>query len=536
MGTGDGSGRVRKYWTVRAAAAVAVAVTGVVIPARIAVSAPAATCSPSLQKVTLSPASVPGGAGSTVTATLSCATPRALTIGLKGFAGASVPAALHVAAGKASASAGIATATTKTARRGWIVAALGSVRREALLTIGVTPKTCASPVLASATLPALAYVGDHPVLALRLSCPAGAAVHLSVTSSNASLPVPATVTIGKYYGAVNVPLTPKAFQPGQYQSAVSVHFGAKTLTRAITVNPGLAIFTAQGDSCSPNSIHPDILFTGLIPAGGLSVKLKSDNPAITVPPTASFTQPGSIGGDVSGVTVNQVSVNTKVTLSATLGSRTLTASVTLLRPWTSGDKITLVPFPGPGPFYGPSFGYEVLVNLSDPAPLGNGLAGTATSDHPSDIQNLESQVSVSPGCMGAVVSFEVPYETHPVHATVTVHLGGSTATTSLTIEPSIASVTAPATLVGGQSATGTVTLAGAPDAPDTVLIQSSWGILTVPNSVTIPAGQTSATFPITTVPVDSDSQVSISAMHLVQDQGADSVTSNTIDVTPPPAS
>ena len=66
----------------------------------------------------------------------------------------------------------------------------------------------------------------------------------------------------------------------------------------------------------------------------------------------------------------------------------------------------------------------------------------------------------------------------------------------------------------------------------TVYIQSSWGILTVPASVTIPVGQTSATFPITTVPVDPDSQVSISAMHLVDNQGADSVSSNTIDVTP----
>jgi hypothetical protein len=529
---------VNRHWKARAATGLLIPVllgtaAAVAVPVQAAVSAPAATCSPRLQKVALSPAAVPGGAGSTVTATLNCATPRALTIGLKGFAGVSVPAAVHVAAGKSSASAGIATATTKTARRGWIVATLGGVRREALLSVGVTPRTCASPVLASATLPALAYVGDHPVLALRLSCVAGAPVHVSVKSSNASLPVPATVTIGKYYSAVNVSLTPRAFQPGQYQATITVHYGTKTLTRAITVNPGLSLFTAPADSCSPNSIHPDIQFTGLIPAGGLTVKLKSDNPAITVPATASFTQPGSIGAEVPGVTVNPVSVNTKVTLSATLGSRTLATSVTLLRPWTSGDKITLAPYPGPGPFYGPSFGYEVLVNLSNPAPLDNGLAGTATSDHPGDVQNLESQVSVAPGCTDGVVSFEVPYEAHPVHATVTVTLGGSTAMTSVTIEPSIASVTVPATITGGQSATGTVTLAGAPDAPDTVNLQSDWGILTVPNSVTIPAGQTSATFPITTVPVDSDSPVSISAWHTVGgSQLADSVISNTIDVTP----
>jgi hypothetical protein len=58
----------------------------------------------------------------------------------------------------------------------------------------------------------------------------------------------------------------------------------------------------------------------------------------------------------------------------------------------------------------------------------------------------------------------------PVHATVTVSLGGSTATTLLTIEPSPASVTIPTTIVGGKAATGTVTLAGAPDAPETVYL------------------------------------------------------------------
>jgi hypothetical protein len=261
------------------------------------------------------------------------------------------------------------------------------------------------------------------------------------------------------------------------------------------------------------------------------VKLKSDNAAITVPATVAFTQQGSIGGGFAGVNVNSVSKNTKVTLTATLGSRTLTWSIVLLASWQSGDKITLIPSPGPGPFYGPSFGYEYLVYLSNPAPA-SGLSGTATTDHPNDVQNLTSQVGVTPGCTNTTISFYVPYESAPVHAVVTVSIGGSTASTSLTIEPSLASVTLPATIVGGQPGTGTVTLAGAPDAPETVYLESTWGILTVPQSVTVPAGQTSVTFPVTTVAVTSDSQVTVIASHNVSDQVADSVTSNTIDVTP----
>jgi hypothetical protein len=457
----------------------------------------------------------------------------------QGLTGTRVPAALHVAAGKISATGTVTTATRKATLRGWITGTLGRTSKRALLTVGVTPKTCGSPALSAVLLPSLAYVGDHVVLAVKLTCTPARAVRLSLASaatpaSAPRVPVPATATIGAYYGATNIVLTPKAYQPGQYKSSVSVHFGSKTLSRTITVDPGLSSFSNSENSCSPNSVDPFIFFTGEIPSGGLTVKLKSNNSAITVPATVAFTQPGSIGGDFPGVTVKSVSVNTKVTLSATLGSRTLTLSVVLLRSWRSGDKITLTPLPGPGPFYGPSFGYEYFVQLSNPAPAnGNGLSGTATTDKPNDVQDLMSEVDITPGCDNTVISFQVPYESAPVHATVTVNLGGSTAKASLTIEPSLASVTLPATIVGGSTGvTGTVTLAGAPDTAETVYLQSVDSILTVPASVTIPAGQTSVKFPITTVQVTSDSQVFVNASHIVSSQLADSVESNTTTVTP----
>jgi hypothetical protein len=522
--------------SVRAIMAVSLLIAAVMICVQPARAVAAATCSPTLQGISLSPASVPGGASSGVTATLTCSSNKAQTITLKGFAGTRVPAALHVAAGKISASGTITTSTRKAAVRGWITGTLGKTSRRAQLTVGVTPKTCQSPALSAASLPSAAYVGDHVVLGVKLSCTPAKAVRLSLSSTDAPaaapvIPLPATVTIGAYYQSVNITLTPKTYQPGQYRSTISVRYGGRTLSRTITVDPGLSQFSDSPDSCSPNSVNLTIFFTGDVPSGGLTVKLKSDNAAVTVPATAAFTQQGSLGGMVAGVTVNSVSKNTKVTLSATLGSRTLTVPIVLLATWQSGDKITLTPSPGPGPFYGPSFGYEYLVNLSNPVSA-NGLTGTATTDHPNDVQNLTSQVYVPPGCTSTEISFDVPYESAPVHAVVTVSIGGSTASTSVTIEPSLASVTLPATIVGGQSGTGTVTLAGAPDAAETVNLESTWGILNVPQIVTIPAGQTSVTFPITTVAVTSDSQVNVTASHNVSDQLADSVGSNTIDVTP----
>lgn len=71
----------------------------------------------------------------------------------------------------------------------------------------------------------------------------------------------------------------------------------------------------------------------------------------------------------------------------------------------------------------------------------------------------------------------------------------------------------PASIRGGTSSTGTVTLAGpAPRGGAVVsLLNGNLSVATVPASVTIPAGQTSATFSVTTTPVAATTYVFINA-------------------------
>jgi len=71
----------------------------------------------------------------------------------------------------------------------------------------------------------------------------------------------------------------------------------------------------------------------------------------------------------------------------------------------------------------------------------------------------------------------------------------------------------PASIRGGTSSTGTVALAGPAPAGGAVisLLNSNPSVATVPATVTIPAGQTSATFPVTTTPVATTTYVSINA-------------------------
>jgi hypothetical protein len=471
--------------------------------------APAA-CSPTLQGVTLAPASAPGGATSTVTATVSCAPAKALTVALVGFNGAHVPAALHVAAGKTSASGTITTATRTKAAQGWITEKLGTVSQRARLTIGVTPKTCKSPALSAIALPSLTFVGDRPVLAVKLSCVPATAVRLSLKSTDANLPVPAALTVGAYYGTASVALTPRAHQPGQYKSTVSVHDGARTLAKAITVDPGLSRFSVPATIQGFGEMQ--VSLTGKAPAGGAVVTFKSSSSTVVMP--AALTIPAGADQEVFVPTsVGQVTADTVVTLSAALGGRTLTSTTKVLGPWALGDPVTVSPNPV-SPIYGSTVDDQFTVQLSNPAPANVDV--TASSDNPA--VEVETRTAViSPGNTTPTLPFDIGTAsvTSPVHATLTFTIlttaGEVAVPVSLTVEPGLATVTVPSTITSGDSATGTITLDGPVDVASTVGLQSSSGSLTVPSSVVIQPGQSSVTFPISTKAGASGQQVAIQA-------------------------
>ena len=84
---------------------------------------------------------------------------------------------------------------------------------------------------------------------------------------------------------------------------------------------------------------------------------------------------------------------------------------------------------------------------------------------------------------------------------------------SFSLSPVVASISvAPATLVGGLSSVGTVTLSGpAPAGGQVVNLTSSNDAVTVPASVTVPQGTTTTTFTITTVSVPADVSVTVTA-------------------------
>jgi hypothetical protein len=502
------------------------------LSAAVAVSsqpAQAEGCHPVLRGVALAQSSIPGGASDTARVTLSCAAPSAALVRLRGFTGVMVPAAVSVARGKNSATATVRSAVSKVTRHGSVVAALGTVRRSAALTVTKTPPSCKSPALTRMSLASLAYVGDHPVAAIHLSCAPLAAIRLALRSTSTNVPVPATVTVGRYYDYALVTLAPKAYEPGRYAATIRARHGGRSLSRTIVVDPGLQLVQIPPVSDAPDDVMLDVLFTGVIPAGGETVKLASSNAAVTVP--ASFTFPApSLGGGVTGITVREVTKNTKVTLSARLGGVTMRASTMLLPPFNSHDSATIENTNFPGPIYGLNGAtYDYAVRLSNPAPA-SGLTFTVASGSP-DLQVSNPQ-SIIPGSTAGFFTVDTTLVTAPVHTTLSTTIDGVPASAKVTIEPPMSSFANPATVTGGTMFSVTLNMFGPVDTPTVVDLSTGSSLLTVPLSVTVPAGNSSVTFMVTAMTVTSPEQDFILATIVSNSLVVDSLQSSTITVNP----
>ena len=125
--------------------------------------------------------------------------------------------------------------------------------------------------------------------------------------------------------------------------------------------------------------------------------------------------------------------------------------------------------------------------------------------------------------------------------TITAAYNGTTRTATLTVTPPApppapatlqSLAVSPASLAGGSSAQGTVTLTGAAPSTGAAVSLSSGnpGVASVPASVTVAAGGTSATFAVSTAAVTASTAVTISGTYNGTTQSA----SLTVTLAPPP--
>jgi uncharacterized protein (TIGR03437 family) len=154
---------------------------------------------------------------------------------------------------------------------------------------------------------------------------------------------------------------------------------------------------------------------------------------------------------------------------------------------------------------------SAAVTLSGTAPSGGAIVGISSGN-----SAAKPPATVSVPFTATTVTFSIPTSTVTASqtCTITATLGRSSQTAQITVNPALQLALASSSVVGGNTVSGTVTIAdGAPIVGANVTLTSSDPSATVPHLIAIPSGQTSATFTITTSAVTAARTVTISATY-----------------------
>ena len=256
-----------------------------------------------------------------------------------------------------------------------------------------------------------------------------------------------------------------------------------------------------------------VVLSAAAPAGGAVVTLTSDSPSVTVP--ASVTIPADAVAVIFPVTTSSVTATTAVTITASFGgnpqSIRLNVSPPQAGPVLAGVTVTPTSVAG-------LTTATATVTLSGPAPAGGAAVFVTHDSLALDQDLLGINVIVPAGATSATFTVGTYKVSVPMVASIIATYGGVTQTAMLTVNPTTAPTLStlslnPASVTGGTSSTGTVTLTAPAPAGGMVvtLASNNTAAATVPASVTVAAGATSATFTVTTNAVTASTAVAISA-------------------------
>ena len=295
---------------------------------------------------------------------------------------------------------------------------------------------------------------------------------------------------------------------GQIQDNVVMAAGS---TVTIPLPPVVGVWLSSV-SVNPSSVTAGtsalgtVTLNGAAPSGGVSVLLSSNNASATVPASVTV----AAGNTTATFTVSSSTVTSSVpaTLTASYSGMSQTAALTIT-PAVSLSSVAVSPA---NVISGASA--TGTVTLSGAAPSGGIVVDLWTNGTPAFVP---TSVTIPAGSTTATFTVTTVSTSSSAQDTITAFYNGASTTAALTVGASVSlsSVSVnPATVTGGTSATGTVTLSGA--APAGGIVVDLWTNGTpafVPASVTIPAGSSTATFIVTTVPVSSASQDTITAFY-----------------------
>ncbi len=473
-------------------------------------TAPLTILTPLLQSVSVSPTTVAGGSTSTGTVTLSrAASAGGVVVSLtSSSADVTVPATVTVAAGSTTVNFNVGTVgeanqlvdTITASQSGTTVSTSLTVQPVSLVSVSLDPATVAggTPSTGTVTLSGIAPSG-------------GSIVKLSSTSTSAT--VPASVTVAAGSSSATFTINTKVVSAAT-SVKISGQLGTTIQSATLTIQPssldGVSITPTSVIGGSATAVGGTVYLTGPAPSTGAVIKLTSGNTKIATVLATIKIPSGAMSGTFA-VTHLLVASETQVSISAAFGGVTRSA-VLDVKPYEV-TSLVLTPTSVNG---GTSVSGVVTINTKAGAKSG-AIAVKMTSS--SKAITFPLTVSIPVGADSAKFTVNTVAQASNTTAILTAKVGTSTQQASVTVvAPVLVSLAVSPTTVKGSATTvvtGTVTISSIAPTGGAVVKLSSTDTTgaTVPVSVTIPAGKTTATFKVSHVKVTSQKSVTLSATY-----------------------
>ena len=452
---------------------------------------------PLLGSLTLNPSVLTGGAGSTGTVTLTAAAPAGgavVTLTSANTNAATVPASVTVAAGTTSATFALTTNVVTAVTPVNITATNAGASRIVTLVVNAPAGLAGLGVNPAAVT---GGAGSTGTVTLGIAAPAGGALVNLASNNLDAATVPASVTVAANATTATFAIATKAVTAVTAVTITATYSGMAKTT-ALTVNPPAAL---AGVTVNPAAVMGGAGSTGTVtlgaaaPAGGAVVNLASGNlNAATVP--ASVTVAANATTGTFAIATKAVAAVTAVTITATYSGVAKAATLTV-KPALAGLGVNPAVVTG-------GAGSTGTVTLGAAAPAGGAVVNLSSNNL--NAATVPASVTVLANATTATFAIATKAVAAATAVTITATYSGVAKTATLTVNPpaapaALAGVTMnPATMIFGSISTGTVTLTAPAPAGGAVvaLFSSEWVSFNLPASITVPAGATSAQFPVTT--------------------------------------
>jgi len=351
---------------------------------------------------------------------------------------------------------------------------------------------------------------------ITVSLDSTSAASFSATSNVGSVPL--TIPAGQTSIQVTIFTKPVTTNTGVLVKAI--YLGSFQI-RQLNVVPWLqSIALAPDRAVGGNATSGRVTLSAVAPAGGITVTLSADKPALAgFPGGTTVTVPAGQDSATFAIQTHGVAKKSIVAIAASLGGVNVTSSITL----TTANLLNLTFSPPIIPGLGTTTG-TIKLDGEAGSTFTVALSGLSTNF------TFPATVTFAAGDTSKSFDVTVPYVSSQMNRIVTAtraasggsdgYLAGNVTGTFTISFVALKSLTvAPSPIDSGDTAVGTVELAQPAPAGGVIvkLGSSPSGVVTMPASVTVPEGSSTATFNIGTPILQTDKTITIKAFRISSD-------------------